>query len=206
MESISPKVIACPRAPWSPAVATLVRAFAAAPVALHLFPVAAQRPAGMAHIFRRALRYGHQYGRVDMIPSAGAVAIWIEPQYVWPSWSGWIQTGIMLLPLALGWRATCRMWRFERFIEVCQFQTIAGPHWYLFCSGVSPEQQGQGVGAALIRHGLQRAQATHTSCYLETANARNLPFYQQNGFRTVGQKHQPAAGPCVCSLVAGADR
>ena len=71
---------------------------------------------------------------------------------------------------------------------------------------MSPEQQGQGVGAALIRHGLQRAQATHTSCYLETANARNLPFYQQNGFRTVGQKHQPAAGPCVCSLVAGADR
>jgi ribosomal protein S18 acetylase RimI-like enzyme len=198
-----PEVTALTPAQWHPAVATLVSAFAEDPVAVHLFPDPAQRPAGMAHIFRMALRYGKTYGRIDVIQSCGAVAVWVRPKYTTPSWTRMVRAGFLASPFAVGWGATRRMLDFEHFISGCRMQTMAGPHWFLFCIGVRPDQQGQGLGAALIRHGLQPVQATGIPCYLETANVRNLSFYQKNGFRLVGAKHQPSDGPGVWSLVAG---
>ena len=197
------EVTALTPAQWHPAVATLVSAFAEDPVAVHLFPDPAKRPAGMAHIFRMALRYGKHYGRTDVIQPCGAVAVWVRPEYTTPSWARMVRAGFLASPFAVGWSATRRMLDFEHFISACRMRTMAGPHWFLFCIGVRPDQQGQGLGAALIRHGLQRVQATGVPCYLETANERNLAFYQKNGFRLVGQQHQPSDGPGVWSLVAG---
>ena len=186
-----------------PAQETLVQAFADDPVAAHLFPDASKRAAGMAHIFRIALRYGQKHGQVDLIQPAGAVAIWMRPEHATPSWARLVRAGYLTTPFAVGWSATRRMLRFERFIEACRLRTLDNPHWYLFSIGVRPDQQGQGLGATLLRHGLQRAQATGVPCYLETANARNLLFYQKHGFRVASAKRLPTDGPGVWSLIAG---
>jgi ribosomal protein S18 acetylase RimI-like enzyme len=186
-----------------PARETLVQAFADDPVAAHLFPDASKRPSGMAHIFQMALRYGIRHGQVDVIQPADAVAIWMRPEHATPSWSRLVRAGYLTTLFAVGWSATRRMLRFEHFIEGCRLRTLAPPHWYLFSIGVRPGQQGQGLGAALLRHGLQRAQATSVPCYLDTANARNLPFYEKHGFRVVGAKRLPTDGPGVWSLIAG---
>ena len=191
---------------WLQARETLVQAFADDPVAAHLFPDPSKRPAGMAHIFQMALRYGTRHGQVDVIQPAGAVAIWIRPEYARPSWTRLVRAGYLATPFAVGWSATRRMLRFEHFIESCRLRTLSLPHWYLFSIGVRPGQQGQGLGAALLRHGLKRAQATSVPCYLETANARNLPFYQKHGFRVVGAKRLPTDGPGIWSLIAGGNR
>jgi len=188
---------------WLPAVDTLIQAFADDPVAKHLFPDAAPRRTGMAHVFRMQLRYGQLYGWVDVLKSAGAVAVWIRPEYTTPYWTRLVRVGLLASPFTVGWSATRRMLRFEHFIADCRMRTLAGPHWFLLCIGVRPGQQGQGLGAALIRHGLQRIQSTGVPCYLETANERNLVFYQKNGFRLVGQQLQPSDGPGIWSLVAG---
>lgn len=189
-----------------PAQETLVQAFADDPVAAHLFPDPSKRPVGMAHIFQMALRYGTRRGQVDVIQPAGAVAIWIRPEHATPSWTRLVRAGCLTTPFAVGWSATRRMLRFEHFIESCRLRTLSLPHWYLFSIGVRPGQQGQGLGAALLRHGLKRAQATSVPCYLETANARNLPFYQKHGFHVVAQKLPPDAGPGIWSLIAGGNR
>jgi len=201
-----PGVTAFTPAQWRPAVATLVSAFAEDPVAVHLFPDPAKRTPGMAHIFRMGLRYGQKYGWVDVVNSDGAVAVWIRPEYNTPNWIRMVGAGILATPFTVGGRATSRMLRFEHFISACRMRTVDGAHWYLFCIGVRPDQQGQGLGAALIRHGLERVQAMGIPCYLETANARNLPFYQKNGFRVAGGKHLQDDGPGVWSLVAGDGR
>ncbi len=185
---------------------TLVQAFADDPVAVHLFPDPSKRPAGMAHIFRIALRYGTRHGQVDVIQPAGAVAIWIRPEFARPSWTRLVRAGYLATPFSVGWSATRRMLRFERFIEACRLGALNVPHWYLFSIGVRPDQQGQGFGAALLRHGLKRAQAAGVPCYLETANARNLPFYQKHGFHVVAQKLPPDAGPGIWNLIAGGNR
>jgi ribosomal protein S18 acetylase RimI-like enzyme len=206
MGTIGPEIAAFTQAHWRTAVATLVDAFVEDPVAAHLFPDPLKRPAGMAHIFRMGLRYGQAYGRVDVVKSADAVAVWIRPEYNTPSWIRMVRAGILASPFSLGWSATRRMLRFEHFIAACRMRTVDGPHWFLFCIGVRPDQQGQGLGVSLIRHGLKHVRATDVPCYLETANPCNLPFYQKNGFRLVGGQHQPSDGPVVWSLVAGSDQ
>lgn len=206
METIGPGITALTPAQWRPAVQTLVHAFAEDPVAAYLFPDPVKRAAGMAHIFRIELRYGQNYGWVDMTKSAGAVAVWVRPEYTAPSWIRMVRAGVLASPFTVGWSATRRILAFEHFISDCRWRTLGRPHWFLLCIGVRPDQQGQGLGAALIRQGLQRIEAGGFPCYLETANERNLPFYQKNGFRVVGPKQVPDAGPGVWSLVAGTDQ
>lgn len=203
LETIGLEVTAFTHAQSCLAVATLVQAFAEDPVAVHLFADPEKRKTGMAHIFRMGLSYGQKYGRVDVINSAGAVAVWIRPEYTKPSWVRMLRSGFLATPFTVGWVATRRMLMFGHFIEACRARSLRVPHWYLFCIGVRPELQGQGLGAALLRHGLNRAQAAGVPCYLETANVHNLHFYKKHGFRVMGEKQLPRNGPGVWSMVAG---
>lgn len=54
--------------------------------------------------------------------------------------------------------------------------------WYLSILGVSPERQGQGVGAALLQPTLAEADARGVPCYLETFGEHTLGFYRRVGF------------------------
>ena len=62
------------------------------------------------------------------------------------------------------------------------------PHYYLEYLGVEPEQQGMGLGSAILRHLTGRADEEKVGCYLENANPRNLPFYQRFGFQIIAEK------------------
>lgn len=57
------------------------------------------------------------------------------------------------------------------------------PHWYLAAVGADPVAQGTGAGSALMRTGLERADADGLPVHLETMNADNLDFYERYGFR-----------------------
>ena len=58
-------------------------------------------------------------------------------------------------------------------------------HWYVFVLGVSPEAQGTGLGRALLEPVIDRARAEGLPCYLETAQPKNVGFYQHLGFRVL---------------------
>jgi predicted N-acetyltransferase YhbS len=53
------------------------------------------------------------------------------------------------------------------------------------------------VGAALIRFGLERSDQTGIPALLETATARNVPYYERFGLRVVDQGDAPGGGPHV---------
>lgn len=61
-----------------------------------------------------------------------------------------------------------------------------GPHWHLPLIGVVPAAQGQGIGAALLRHALAAADRDRLPAYLESSNARNVPLYRRHGFTLLG--------------------
>jgi ribosomal protein S18 acetylase RimI-like enzyme len=61
-----------------------------------------------------------------------------------------------------------------------------GPHWYLPLIGVDPAYQGSGLGAALLRHALERCDADGVVAYLESSNPRNIPLYERHGFEALG--------------------
>jgi ribosomal protein S18 acetylase RimI-like enzyme len=59
------------------------------------------------------------------------------------------------------------------------------PHWHLAFIGVDPAHQGQGIGAALLRHTLARVDAEHLHAYLESSNPANISLYRRHGFEVI---------------------
>jgi ribosomal protein S18 acetylase RimI-like enzyme len=62
----------------------------------------------------------------------------------------------------------------------------AEPHWYLPLIGVDPARQNEGHGSRLMRRALEAADREGRPAYLESANPRNVPFYERLGFERLG--------------------
>jgi GNAT superfamily N-acetyltransferase len=65
------------------------------------------------------------------------------------------------------------------------------PHWYLPWMGLRPDEQGKGVGSALLASGLARVDADGLPAYLEATNWRNAAFYARHGFEVMGVVEAP---------------
>lgn len=71
------------------------------------------------------------------------------------------------------------------------------PHWYLGYLGTRHDRQGQGLGTQMLREVLTRLDTDRVPAYLESSNERNLPLYQRNGFRVVGELQALGHGPTI---------
>ncbi len=60
--------------------------------------------------------------------------------------------------------------------------------------GVEPALQGQGIGGALIRPILARADEQRVPCYLETYAEGNVRYYARHGFALVTAGVEPSSG------------
>jgi len=67
------------------------------------------------------------------------------------------------------------------------------PHLYLACMGVVGSRQGTGLGSAMLRHGLERANGS--AAYLEASSARSRALYLRHGFEDLGEPVQVADSP-----------
>lgn len=65
------------------------------------------------------------------------------------------------------------------------------PHWYLAVLGCDPGWQRRGVGTALVRPVLERADHEQVTAYLETQRPENVPWYRRLGFEVVGELRPP---------------
>ena len=74
------------------------------------------------------------------------------------------------------------------------------PCWYLPIIGADPAHQGQGLGAALMKHALQRCDGEGQVAYLESSNERNVTLYQRHGFEIMGQIQQ-GSSPVVTPMI-----
>jgi ribosomal protein S18 acetylase RimI-like enzyme len=70
-------------------------------------------------------------------------------------------------------------------------------HWYLGYVGVAPGHQGQGIGAALLREVLVKADADAVPAYLESSNERNLSLYERHGFVVTKAFQALGRGPTI---------
>ena len=105
------------------------------------------------------------------------------------------------MPLKFGWAG------FQRFSGVVGYtgklhnKFAAGPHWYLWGLGVEPSQQNKGIGGRLLQPVLAKADAAGQSCYPETQNESNLPFYRRHGFEVVSGEAVPKGDLKVWTMV-----
>jgi GNAT superfamily N-acetyltransferase len=136
-----------------------------------------------------------EYQRVDMVWEAGdgaGVAVWIPPG----SDAGLEQMNVATRD-AIPPLTDDGAERYHAFWGWLESHIPAEPHWMLDMVGVDPARQGQGIGGALIRHGLDLADRDGVPAFLETGNPRNVPSYERLGFRVTDEGDAPGGGPHI---------
>jgi GNAT superfamily N-acetyltransferase len=87
--------------------------------------------------------------------------------------------------------------RWDRFWEWVEANLPAEPVWHLDAVAVAPPYRGTGIGAALIRFGLERARRERAPAFLETATQGNIAVYRHFGFEVIHHANAPDGGPHV---------
>jgi ribosomal protein S18 acetylase RimI-like enzyme len=73
------------------------------------------------------------------------------------------------------------------------------PHYYLPFIGTRPESQGRGLGSAILRPALARADAERMPAYLEATTTRSRDLYERHGFVVIGLLEVPK-GPTMFQI------
>ena len=87
--------------------------------------------------------------------------------------------------------------RYAAFWDWLGDHATAEPAWFLDILGVDPARQGEGIGRALIEAGLAAVRADAMPAVLETANPRNVAYYERFGFELAEERDAPGGGPHV---------
>ena len=190
MESIEP----LRRESLDRATITLERAFSTDPMFKWIFPDPEQRARSLRRMNRVPLDYGLRHGHVTQSHQGMAVAIWFPPGCSITA-SGMIRSGMLAVPFRVGFRPFAKFMGANQIMERIHKKYVPEPHWYLLIVGVDPELQGRGLGSALVKEGLMRADHANCPCYLETSEERNLAFYQRCGFTVVESVSLGEGGP-----------
>ena len=167
------------------AAATLARAFHDDPLMIYAIPDPAERTRLLPEIYARMIHFGVLTGEVFVTAAAvEGVALWLPPDAKWTR-ENIEASGMHEIATLIGNDA------YQRYREVvapewhARERDMTGACWYLFLLGVEPSCQRRGLGTALVRPILERADLEQYACYLETENQRNVVFYQQLGFEVI---------------------
>jgi ribosomal protein S18 acetylase RimI-like enzyme len=168
----------------------LARAFHRGPLSTVVYADEDERVHLAPQMFEALVCYDHLFRHVDCLAQFAAVATWLPP-------------GDEATPEKLaraGFEDLPREAPLERMAAILGVigSTVveAAPerYWHLRLLGVEPACQSGGLGSALLRHGLRRAQATSCPVVLETVDVRTVPFYQRNGFEIIVEAVEPSSG------------
>ncbi len=149
---------------------------------------AVARRAVLTDYFHYSLREGYEIGAVTL--ETHGAAIWTLPQ------SNKVATFAAkakdaAFATVLGSRGLAHYRSIIDFMEPTAHTIMPEGSWYLSILGVSPSQQGRGLGRVLLASTLHQADAAHVPCFLETYNAASLRFYNRLGFKAAADHLEP---------------
>jgi len=173
------------------AAAVIARAFHDDALTVHLYPDPTERARLTPLMFDAIVRYDVLFGCVDRLPGLDAVATWGRPDAPPETPEQLAQAGFDALPEEVPLSTLGAV--FDH-IGAAIHQVAPEPHWHLRLLGVDPRRQSRGLGAALLRHGLERAASTGHAVLLETFSERAVPFYLRNGFDVIVDDVEPTSG------------
>jgi GNAT superfamily N-acetyltransferase len=181
-------------------VPALARALALAfdddPVTEWLMPNPAGRIGRLERMFGpiNAKRLSVPYGHAQIAAGGAGAALWIPPEHVHLS----TFASLRLLP-AIAWATGSAFPQLMRFGAAVDAVHPHEPHYYLPQIGVVPDAQGRGIGSALLRAGLDRADEEGMPAYLEATTERSLVLYERHGFACIGTVDLPK-GPTMWQM------
>ena len=173
----------------------LGRAFHDNPMSVYVLPDDEERTRHLGWMFGTSTRYGCLYGEVyTTTGKVDGAAVWLTPESPPMSRETVTAAGIAEIPQRIGAEPFQRLMTMKRHMDELRRRDAPGPHWYLWVLGVDPPRQGQGVGSALLRPVLSRADEEGLPCYVETDKPINVPFYRRHGFEVVVEDDLPGGG------------
>src|SRR5215472_8114224 len=174
----------------------LADAFAEDPVFAWLIPPQLRGRQNRMRTFFTSMSRGYlRSGKPCYLAADGsAAALWAEP-------GGWTmplsQIILEAAPSGLAFRSRLlRALRTQLQIERLH-ATQSAPHWYLGYLGTRSDRQGEGLGTQMLQEVLAGLDDDGVPAYLESSNERNLPLYERNSFRVVGELKALGHGPTI---------
>lgn len=140
------------------------------------------------YVQRLGAHFRHEAGEyldsaeVYVTEDGHGAALWRQAPGAQPSPLPQLLRAVPELLRISGPRRVSRLWTLIRKTEA-RYPKL--PHRYLYVVGVQPEDQGGGLGSALIRAGLEACDRDGMPAYLESSKERNVPLYERHGFRVV---------------------
>ncbi|MEM0961822.1 MAG: GNAT family N-acetyltransferase [Bacteroidota bacterium] len=164
------------------AAALAARAFFDDPLFVHIYPDPSRRLAGFTREHDAYIRSIYlPAGTAEIAVDGGrlqGLALWLPPGTSSPWWRE-----ILLLPRLARAMGLRRLLPNLRDYRAFDHVWPSGSFWYLGLLAVDPSAQGQGVGSALLRAGIERANAEGVGTFLETGTQKNVAFYRRHGFQ-----------------------
>lgn len=177
------------------AAETISKAFFDDPMYVHIEPDERKRMRVLKAQNSMAVRLFFRAGLIDSTSDAKGVALWFKPGNTSPSPVQMLQSGALAVPFRSGFKPFFRLMSMLGAGDVPHKKAAPGPHWYLGITAIDPSLQGKGIGTALIKRGLERADADGLPCYLETSRERNVSFWEKYGFKVHHTDFLPNGGP-----------
>jgi ribosomal protein S18 acetylase RimI-like enzyme len=174
--------------------AVLHRAFADDPGLLFVIPDANERDRLCPDLARQVIRYALRYGSPLVIGEPiQALALCFGSEDPEADMDGLATLGLTDVPVRIGREGWNRFQQLLVALDKPHVDNVPEPHWYLAMIGTDHFAQGMGLGRALMKAVLERAQRDGVACYLETPNAHNVSFYEHRGFQVVGETDIPGS-------------
>jgi ribosomal protein S18 acetylase RimI-like enzyme len=175
--------------------AQLARTFWDDPVTSYVFRKEARRDAGLRAYFGTQMRADYiHFGGCYVAEGYAGSAIWAPAGK--PLLTG--LRGVLTMVPVLPYMAT-NLVPTLRLLNMIESLHPREPHWYLATLGTAVDQQGRGIGSALMEPVLTRCDAEGLPCYLESSKERNVPFYRRHGFDVVKEVTLPD-GPSLWTM------
>jgi GNAT superfamily N-acetyltransferase len=176
------------------AASLLARAFHDQPFERFYEPDAERRMCLLHEVFLRLVRYCFAYGEPYVSEDeVTGVALWMPSHVTHMTPEQEREFGLDQTPEIFGETAFARSRPLGDLLNELHERDMKEPHWYLPILGVDPSRQGTGVGGALLRVGFARADGGRLPCYLDTAQPRNVSFYERHGFKVLTQGVEPVS-------------
>jgi GNAT superfamily N-acetyltransferase len=188
----APRIAPAAAADLDTLVATLSDAFRYDPVLNWIFPDTAVYPA----LFRLILSGSSlPRGMVHLEETGRGAALWLPPATPFELPPGWLM--LSLFSRCLWHMGPGPLLRLRQQARLFARHRPGTRHFHLQFIGCRQADQGEGVGAALLKLGTRVCDSQRMPAYLECSNPRNLPLYQRHGFEPTSEGCMPGGGPRV---------
>lgn len=141
-----------------------------------------ERLAATTSLYGAILRDCFSYGEVYAFGPCTGVAGWLPPKCPAPSFIRQARAGMLAIPWHFGLRGFRILDAYDKVARRLHHDHAPMPHWYLAAIGVDAGHQGRGIGSALMRPMLERADRQGLHCWLDTHQESNVRLYQRHGF------------------------